>query len=127
MATSWLSERGKRIHHGDNFAGAGSSLGRIATSSVRQHELFYILAHESGGLRVNPIVGWLLKNSFTKNATRTMMLMGAMDKYKKAAFDESCELWQAGKGVDSIHAVESCADIVKRFEALSHIWDFCHV
>ena len=76
---------------------------------------------EEGGLRVGPLQTWLLQNRFTKLLTRTFMLTRAMDKYKKAAFDESVELWQAGKGVDAITAVESCAEVMERFGAVAHV------
>ena len=71
---------------------------------------------EAGGLRVNAIVAWLLRNSYTKTLTRTLMLTRAMEMYKKAAFDETCELWQAGAGVERINAIESCATVMARFE-----------
>jgi nitronate monooxygenase len=70
---------------------------------------------EAGGLRVGPITSWLLRNSYTKTLVRTAMLIRVMERYKQAAFDESCELWQAGKGVGKITAVESCADVVAKF------------
>jgi len=76
---------------------------------------------ESGGLRVNALVEWLLRNRFTKLLTRTLMLQSAMNTYKKSAFDESVEIWQAGTGVERIHAVEPCADIVARFGEVARI------
>jgi nitronate monooxygenase len=69
----------------------------------------------SGGLRVNPIVGWLLRNNWTKLLTRTLMLQRALNNYKRATFEEDYEIWQAGKGVDAIHEVESCADVLGHF------------
>ena len=76
---------------------------------------------EEGGLRVHPIVGWLLRNSYTKNLTRMLMLTRAMETYKKAAYDGRCEIWQAGKGVEHISAVESCDDILKRFASVAGV------
>ena len=71
---------------------------------------------EKGGLRVNAFVAFLLQNSYTKLLARTWLLTRAIEQYKKVAFDESYEYgWQAGKGVDSIHAVESCAEVLARF------------
>ena len=74
---------------------------------------------ESGGLRVNPLVGWLLTNSYTKTITRMLMLTRAIETYKKAAFDDKYEIWQAGKGVEKIHSIEPCADIIRRFAAVA--------
>ena len=45
----------------------------------------------------------------------TRRLKQAMETYKKAAFDESVEIWQAGKGVDRIGSIESCADVLEGF------------
>mmetsp|Transcript_48975 Transcript_48975/g.113223 ORF Transcript_48975/g.113223 Transcript_48975/m.113223 type:complete len:334 (-) Transcript_48975:402-1403(-) len=71
---------------------------------------------EAGGLNVHPLVAFLLRNSFTKTLTRTLMLTRALDVYKKAAFDPDCEIWQAGRGVEHIAAIESCADVIAEFE-----------
>ena len=38
-----------------------------------------------------------------------------METYKKAAFDDQVEIWQAGKGVDRIGSIESCADVLEGF------------
>ena len=38
-----------------------------------------------------------------------------METYKRAAFDDQVEIWQAGKGVDGIESIESCADVVEGF------------
>ncbi|CAH0370340.1 unnamed protein product, partial [Pelagomonas calceolata] len=70
----------------------------------------------AGGLRVNALVAWLLRNRYTKTLTRTLMsprrvnprhrrddgvarplisrrLKQAMETYKKAAFDDQVEIW----------------------------------
>ena len=70
---------------------------------------------EEGGLQVGPLTSWLLANSYTKLLTRTWMLTSAIEKYKRAAFEEDCELWQAGKGVDAIHEVLSCKEVLDQF------------
>ena len=70
----------------------------------------------SGGFRVNAVVAWLLRNPYTKTLTRTLMLKKAMETYKKAALDESVEIWQAGKGVDRIGSIESCAQVLEGFK-----------
>ena len=74
---------------------------------------------EEGGLSVGPVVGWLLRNSYTKLITRTLLLQRAMGEYKRAAFEDDYQLWQAGKGVDGIHTVETCADVLEQFGAVA--------
>jgi nitronate monooxygenase len=69
----------------------------------------------AGGLRVHAVVAWLLRNRYTKTLTRTLMLKKAMETYKRAAFDDQVEIWQAGKGVDRIESIESCADVLEGF------------
>ena len=73
----------------------------------------------AGGLRVNAVMAWLLKNRYTKLLTRTLMLTRAMETYKRAAFDDSVKIWQAGKGVGRINSIESCADILGEFAAVA--------
>ena len=70
---------------------------------------------EEGGLRTGPITSWLLANPYTKLLTRTYMLTNAIGQYKRAAFEDDYELWQAGKGVDAIHSVQSCAEVLAPF------------
>ena len=52
-----------------------------------------------------------LKIDYTTKDTETDF----SETYKKAAFDESVEIWQAGKGVDRIESIESCADVLEGF------------
>ena len=75
---------------------------------------------EAGGLRVGALTGWLLQNRYTKLLTRTWLLSNALETYKKATFDETVEIWQAGKGVDTITSVESCADVLASFAEVAH-------
>jgi nitronate monooxygenase len=70
---------------------------------------------EAGGLRTNFFISFLLKQPTTKTFARLFLLQRAVDSYKKSAFDESHEIWQAGKGVSGIDSVESVADIIARF------------
>ena len=74
---------------------------------------------EAGGLRVGALTGFLLQNRFTKLLTRTYMLTQAIETYKRAAFEEDCEVWQAGKGVDAINSVETCASVLDEFRAVA--------
>ena len=76
---------------------------------------------EQGGLRVNALVAWLLQNRYTKLLTRTLMLTRAMETYKKAAFQEDYEVWQAGKGVGTIDAIESWAGVLAKFGRVAHV------
>ena len=64
---------------------------------------------------MHAVVAWLLRNRHTKTLTRTLMLKQAMETYKRAAFDDQVEIWQAGKGVDRIESIESCADVLEGF------------
>lgn len=74
---------------------------------------------EEGGLRTSALMAWLLKNSYTKNLVRVYMLQNAMKEYKKAATDESVEVWQAGKGVDYITSIQSCKAIIDSFATVA--------
>ena len=44
-----------------------------------------------------------------------------METYKRAAFDDQVEIWQAGKGVDRIESIESCADVVEGVPEGAHV------
>ncbi len=68
-----------------------------------------------GGLRANWLVGKLLQYPRTKGFARMFLLTRAVDGYKRAMEDASYEVWQAGKGVDGIQAVEPVEVIVERF------------
>jgi len=68
-----------------------------------------------GGLRTNAFVSWLLQSPF-KGMTRLYLLNNALKKYDQAAFDENCQYWQAGKGVNEIKSIQSVAEVMKNFE-----------
>jgi nitronate monooxygenase len=76
----------------------------------------------AGGLRANWFISALLRNPRTKGFARMFLLTRAVDGYKKAMEDESYEVWQAGKGVDGITAIEPVADVVSRFEKAFQIY-----
>lgn len=76
---------------------------------------------EKGGLRANAILSFLLRQPLTKGLARVFMLQQAVKGYQKAAFDDSYEIWQAGKGVSSIHAIEPVDDILKRFSMVEEL------
>lgn len=73
-----------------------------------------------GGLEVNWLVAWLLRNPQTKNLARMFLLSLAVKSYKKATFEDSHAVWQAGKGVTGIHKVESVAEVLERFSKAYH-------
>ena len=126
-----VAATGESIVWTNKLAGTNSSV--IKTEQVA-----------AGGLRVNAVVAWLLRNRYTKTLTRTLMsapacestpstrrlldgvgrslttrfehrLKKAMETYKRAAFDDQVEIWQAGRGVDRIGSIESCADVLEGF------------
>ena len=74
---------------------------------------------EKGGLRTNSLISFLLRQPYTKSLARLYLLQRSVDNYKKATFDESIQIWQAGKGVSAINAVEPVADILKRFGSVA--------
>ena len=73
---------------------------------------------ESGGLRTNSLISFFLKQPATKSFARLFLLQRAVNSYKKSAVDESHEIWQAGKGVSGINAIEPVAEIMTRFAAV---------
>lgn len=70
---------------------------------------------EEGGLRANMLLSFFLRQPLTKSLARMFLLQRSVEKYKKATTDESVEIWQAGKGVTNIHAVESVEEVLNRF------------
>ena len=73
---------------------------------------------EKGGLRVNSFISFLLRQPMTKSYARMFLLSKAVSSYKRATFDETHQIWQAGKGVADINQVESVEDILSRFQAI---------
>jgi nitronate monooxygenase len=88
-----------------------NKLAGTESSVIRTSEI------ERGGLRTNALISFLLRQPQTKSYARLFLLQRAVDNYKKAAFDENNQVWQAGKGVTGIHAVESVAEVLNRFAA----------
>jgi nitronate monooxygenase len=71
---------------------------------------------EKGGLRVNPVFGYLLKNPSTKKLMRTLLLLRSLRTHKKVVLEKGYgEIWQAGKSVGQIHEVLPAGEVVKRF------------
>ncbi|MEZ5003001.1 MAG: nitronate monooxygenase [Chitinophagales bacterium] len=71
---------------------------------------------EKGGLMVNPIFSFLLKQPSTKKLMRTILLLRSMEQHKKVVnrpgYDQ---IWQAGKGVGNIVEKVPAGDVVKAF------------
>ena len=72
---------------------------------------------EKGGLMVNPLFGFLLKQRQTKKLMRTLLLLRSMRTHKKVIDSPGYDrIWQAGKGVGHIRSKEPAGDIVRRFQ-----------
>ncbi len=71
-----------------------------------------------GGLRTGPIISYMLKKKSLKKYARMYLMSQGLKKYNKAAFDDSVQWWQAGKGVGNIKSVESVGDVVKSFQSV---------
>jgi nitronate monooxygenase len=81
------------------------------SSVIRTEEI------EKGGLLVNPIFGYLLKNPNTKKLMRTLLLLRSIQTHKKVVLEKGYgQIWQAGKSVEGIDEIISAKDIVKAFE-----------
>ena len=59
----------------------------------------------------------LTKKNLKKYARMYLMSRG-LKKYNQAAFDDSVQFWQAGKGVGNITSVQSAAEVVKEFASV---------
>ena len=77
---------------------------------------------EKGGLMVNPIFGYLLKNNSTKKLMRTLLLLRSLQTHKKVVLEKGYgEIWQAGKSVGSIHEIVPAGAVVDAFrKAFQH-------
>lgn len=75
---------------------------------------------EKGGLCANAFIYFLFQQPYTKALARLYLLQRSISNYKKATVDDSVQIWQAGKGVSNIHAVEPVADILKRFGSVAN-------
>lgn len=81
------------------------------SSVIRTEEI------EKGGLLVNPIFGYLLKNPNTKKLMRTLLLLRSIQTHKKVVLEKGYgQIWQAGKSVEGIHKIISATEIVEAFE-----------
>ncbi len=68
------------------------------------------------GLRVNAFERWMLRGRRTKHWMRTVFALRSAWLMRRDAYDprESRDVWQAGKSVAAIHAIEPAGEIVRR-------------
>lgn len=100
------------VDHGEDDIVWTNKLAGTFSSVIRTPDI------EKLGLRAGPITSRLLQNRKTKKMARMMLLMRSMQRYKKVALNPGYDqIWQAGKGIGGIHAVESAGDVVRRFAA----------
>lgn len=71
------------------------------------------------GTKAGPIARWLLKGRRTKHWMRTFYAVRSLRSLKKSVRGGVGyrDVWQAGKSVEGIDAVESAAEVVRRFAA----------
>jgi nitronate monooxygenase len=72
-----------------------------------------------GGLRTGPIINFMLKHDKLKKYARMYLMSRGLKKYNKAAFDDSVQYWQAGKGVGNIHSVKSVKEVIDEFRTIN--------
>lgn len=69
------------------------------------------------GLKVGPLAKHLLKGRRTRHWMRLLYSVRSFRQLKRSLTDEDRELWQAGKSVAGISAIESAGDVVRRYAA----------
>lgn len=71
------------------------------------------------GLRVNAFQRWMLRGRRTRHWMRTYFALRSAWLMKRDAYDPrgARDVWQAGRSVASIHAIEPAGDIVRRCAA----------
>jgi nitronate monooxygenase len=72
-----------------------------------------------GGLRTGPIINFMLKHDKLKKYARMYLMSRGLKKYNKAAFDDSVQYWQAGKGVGNIPSVKSVKEVIDEFRTIN--------
>lgn len=77
---------------------------------------------EKGGLMVNPVFSFLLKQPSTKKMMRTILLLRSMQQHKKVVKNPGYDhIWQAGKGVGNIKSTEPAGKVVMDFQKALNI------
>jgi nitronate monooxygenase len=72
-----------------------------------------------GGLRTGPIINFMVKHDKLKKYARMYLMSRGLKKYNKAAFDDSVQYWQAGKGVGNIPSVKSVKEVIDEFRTIN--------
>ncbi|NJL12371.1 MAG: nitronate monooxygenase [Microscillaceae bacterium] len=72
-----------------------------------------------GGLRTGPIITYMLRHRKLKKYARMYLMSKGLKNYSKTAFDDNVQFWQAGKGVGNIKSIETAADVIKEFAAVT--------
>jgi nitronate monooxygenase len=72
------------------------------------------------GTRAGPVARWLLRGRRTKHWMRTLYALKSIRELKHTIKKGVSyrDVWQAGKSVGAIHAVEPAAEVVRRFAAV---------
>ncbi len=72
---------------------------------------------ESVGTRAGPLARWMLRGRRTKHWMRTLYSLQSIWKLKRASLQgvQYKDIFQAGKSVEGIRAICSCADIVTEY------------
>jgi len=72
------------------------------------------------GLKPNAIESWMLQHRKLKYLMRTILALKSLWSLKKSLLDKKGEMdyWQAGKSVESINSIISCAEIIQQFTSL---------
>ena len=69
------------------------------------------------GLKAGPLAKRLLKGRRTRHWMRLLYSVRSFRRLKRSLTDEDRELWQAGRSVAGISAIESAGDVVRRYAA----------
>ncbi len=72
---------------------------------------------ESVGTRAGPVARWMLRGRRTKHWMRALYSLQSIWKLKRASLQgmHYKDIFQAGKSVAGIHAIQSVADIVSEY------------
>ncbi|HEV2105145.1 MAG TPA: nitronate monooxygenase [Candidatus Eisenbacteria bacterium] len=67
------------------------------------------------GLTASPLERRLLRGRRTRHWLRALWALRSVHRLKRAALDERAQYWQAGRSVETIHAIEPVGEIVRRW------------
>ncbi|MGB5261083.1 MAG: nitronate monooxygenase [Gammaproteobacteria bacterium] len=77
------------------------------------------------GVRAGPLAKWLLRGRRTRHWMRTFYSLQSVWKLKRAALRGMGyrDIYQAGKSVDGIHAIQPAAEVVRQYAAALRVID----